>query len=374
VRPHNIEVYNKEYFWEKYTTFVAKSDMYSCFMEKGINLVREKGLFSFIVTHTWTSLESFTSIRDYILKNCAIQQLVQLPKKVFTEATVETCIFVFRREKTNADTLIDIYKIDSNKEVSFIRKFSQNEIDNAHLHNFQLYGRESGQKIIDKIKIAGQPLENYVKLVYGFKTGDDNKFISNKKLNKKYKLFIRSADIYRYGFNSHVEYVLYAPEIITKNRRTARPGELKRFLSEKIIVARMGKDVIASYDAGGLFIKDAMLLLNIGNLSLKYIIGILNSKLMNYYYHEYFITIDVLKNALLSLPITMGDEGRCNKLNTFVDQMLVLKKREHSATVPHTKTMLGRQIAALDKQIDETVYALYGLTEDEIKIVEGNEA
>jgi hypothetical protein len=51
--------------------------------------------------------------------------------------------------------------------------------------------------------------------------------------------------------------------------------------------------------------------------------------------------------------------------------MLVLKKKEQAETLPHTKTMVGRQIQALDKQIDRLVYVLYGLTEEEIKVVEG---
>jgi hypothetical protein len=51
--------------------------------------------------------------------------------------------------------------------------------------------------------------------------------------------------------------------------------------------------------------------------------------------------------------------------------MLALKKKEQTETLPQTKTMIGRQILALDKQIDTLVYGLYGLSEDEIKVVEG---
>jgi hypothetical protein len=51
--------------------------------------------------------------------------------------------------------------------------------------------------------------------------------------------------------------------------------------------------------------------------------------------------------------------------------MLALKKKEQAETVPQTKTMIGRQIQAMDKQIDALVYQLYGLTDEEIGIVEG---
>jgi len=379
VRPHNIEGIIKEYFWEHLKTFVAKSDMYNCFMEKGINLVKEQGLFGFIVPHNWTSLESFTAIRKYVLESCLVVQLVQLPKKVFADATVETCIFIFQKKNESKNHFINIFNVDKDKNVTFIRKLLQNDIQKAHLYNFQLYGRDAGYEIIEKIKNNGLPLGNYVSLVYGFKTADDEKFISSKKINKDYKLFIRSADIFRYGNIVPNEYVWYVPDIMIKNRQSARPGEIDRFISEKIIVARMGKELIASYDSGGLFVKDAMLLLSNGTLSLKYLLALLNSRLLNYYYQEYFNTIDVLKNALLSMPIVAlnlsqkSDKVKHDDLVSLVDKMLDLKKKEVAELSDHQKTVITRQIDTLDKAIDTAVYELYNLTADEIKVVEGKE-
>jgi predicted nucleic acid-binding Zn-ribbon protein len=56
---------------------------------------------------------------------------------------------------------------------------------------------------------------------------------------------------------------------------------------------------------------------------------------------------------------------------SLVDQMLSLNKQLPSAKTDHEKTALQRQIDATDQQIDQLVYELYGLTEEEIKIVEG---
>ncbi|MGH7950133.1 MAG: Eco57I restriction-modification methylase domain-containing protein, partial [Candidatus Binataceae bacterium] len=59
IRPHKIETSVKKYLWQNLKTFVAKSDIYSCFMERAVDLLKVNGLLSFIVPHTWTSLESF---------------------------------------------------------------------------------------------------------------------------------------------------------------------------------------------------------------------------------------------------------------------------------------------------------------------------
>ena len=55
----------------------------------------------------------------------------------------------------------------------------------------------------------------------------------------------------------------------------------------------------------------------------------------------------------------------------LVEGMLALHKRQAEARLPQEKEMIQRQIQATDGQIDRLVYELYGLTEEEIKIVEG---
>ena len=216
-----------------------------------------------------------------------------------------------------------------------------------------------------------------VRFLYGFKTADDDKFIEPEKMHQESKPFVRSAAIQRYWNTPPSEYIWYVPDVMVRNRKTARPGEKARFESEKIIVARMGKALVGTYDPGGLFVKDAMLLLG-GNTkySLKYILGVINSRLMNYYYKEFFVTIDVLKNALLSLPIFVidfsnpTDVEKHDRMVALVECMLELHKQLAAARLPQEKEMLERQIHSTDDQIDRLVYDQYGLAEEEIKIVE----
>jgi hypothetical protein len=66
-----------------------------------------------------------------------------------------------------------------------------------------------------------------------------------------------------------------------------------------------------------------------------------------------------------------ADRSRHDRLVTLVEQMLALHAQLAGARTPQERTALGRQIAATDTQIDRLVYDLYGLTEEEIKIVEG---
>jgi hypothetical protein len=145
------------------------------------------------------------------------------------------------------------------------------------------------------------------------------------------------------------------------------------------MVARMGKALIASYDPGGLYVKDAMMLLNnkADQHSLKFLLALINSRLLNFYYRGFFVTIDVLKNAILNLPIRTidftdpADAARHARLVELVQRMLDLHQRLAAEANPQMKTVLQRQIDMTDRQIDRLVYELYELTDEEIAIVEG---
>jgi type I restriction-modification system DNA methylase subunit len=381
VRPHNIPAEVKDLLWAVYSTFVAKSDLYSCFMERGLTLAKPTGLFSFIVPHTWTSLESFTKIREFFIRNARICKLVQLPRRVFTDAAVETCIFLVQRTARDTDSSANevvVERLEPSGASAIVRHFPQTAIEDAYLYNFQLYGRDEGQVILEKVKRLGQPLSEYISFVYGFKTADDEQFIHPSRKYEENKLFIRSAAIHRYWHETPNEYVWYVPEQMIRNRKTARPGEAARFEAEKIMVARMGKSLIAAHDIGGLYVKDAMMLLGKGDPhSLKYLLGIINSRLLDYFYREFFVTIDILKNALVNLPIrpidfsSPADRARHDRMVQLVEAMLALHKHKTAARTQAEQDLYQRQIEATDREIDLLVYELYGLTADEIAVVEG---
>ena len=378
VRPHKMDKKDKEFFWKNLKTFKAKSDLYSCFMEKGINLLREGGLFSFIVPHTWTSLESFYEIRKYILENCKVLKLVRLPKKVFQDATVETTIFILAKEpnKKNRDNnKIVVDALNEKGDITFVKKFTQSQITNNYSYNFELYTEEYANKILYKVKQTGERLGNLIDFVYGLKTGDDQKFLFDEPKNNECKKLLRSKDIGRYFKEFKGKYVWYVPNLMIRNKKTARPGSKERFKTEKIVVARMGKRVVATYDDEEYYVKDAMLLLKKSEESdLKYITAILNSKLINYYYKNYFITIDVLKNALLELPIASADRNTTANISEKVKKIEELNKRLNEMGDKKTdeRARIEEEIKKTDKEIDELVYKLYGITEEEKEIIEGS--
>lgn len=114
-----------------------------------------------------------------------------------------------------------------------------------------------------------------------------------------------------------------------------------------------------------------------------YILGLLNSKLMYFYYYETFGEKDkqafphVRQSQVLELPIkriNFNDKSEkeiYDKIVTLVDNIIALNKKLSAEKNPNSITIINRQINAIDRQIDSLVYKIYNLDESDIKIIEG---
>jgi hypothetical protein len=157
---------------------------------------------------------------------------------------------------------------------------------------------------------------------------------------------------------------------------------------EKLLIQRItggARPLNVAYDAEQHYNKES-----INNLilrpdipySIKYILGLMNSPLINWFYKNRFtneskLTVNLSKEYLSQIPIRAinfsdaADKAKHDKMVALVERMLDLHKRLTEAKAPDDKTKLQRQIDATDCEIDRLVYDLYGLTEKEIGIVEG---
>jgi hypothetical protein len=111
--------------------------------------------------------------------------------------------------------------------------------------------------------------------------------------------------------------------------------------------------------------------------SLKFVLGLFNSTLVNYWYKALFDNVNINPAQMRLIPIPRIDfaqrteSARHDRMVGLVEQMLALHQKLAKAKSPHDKAALQGQIDATDRLIDRLVYELYGLTEDEIRIVEG---
>jgi hypothetical protein len=216
---------------------------------------------------------------------------------------------------------------------------------------------------------------------FGLKTGDDAKFIHTAPSTMQHKPLLRGENVHRYRLESAGEYVWYVPEKMRAHRTTARPGEPERFEQAKILVRDTGQRFEGTLDLDNYYVKDVLILTKKQGCpySLHYVVGLLNSKAVRFYYETTFPTLHVQHSELAPLPIRRinfddpADVARHDRMTEMVEEMLRLQK-EHAqaeALKEDRRHDLARQIEQLDAQIDALVYELYGLTEEEIAVVEG---
>jgi hypothetical protein len=214
------------------------------------------------------------------------------------------------------------------------------------------------------------------------KTGNDEIYVKiiDSVPSEPWKPTLRGRSISRYGILEKHEYLKYGDWL-------ARNWQNKSFYeTPKIAIRETGNRIIATLDLEYRYFLSSLYAIypkaSDEQLSLKYFLGILNSTLATYV--AKVIALDLTEgaftkfrtNQLARIPIRAinfndpTEKSAHDKIVSLVESMLALHKSLASAQNPNEKERLEKQIKSADEGIDKLVYELYGLSDEEIKIVE----
>jgi TaqI-like C-terminal specificity domain len=175
------------------------------------------------------------------------------------------------------------------------------------------------------------------------------------------------------------------PDISLRSNEVVRLNKRVYTTVPKILMRQTADRPIATIDQAGIwFGRSIIAITSNGDAghSLRYLAGLLNSRYMTYVYHEItsergrvFAQVKLAKIKQLpirTLDFSIEEDNKChNRMVALVQQMLDLHARLPNLRTEHERTALARQIEHTDAEIDRLVYELYGLSEEEIAIVEG---
>lgn len=383
------------YLKTKFQTFVWRGESYLVFIERALQLLKLNGLFGYIVPDTYLNLGFTQALRLFLLQNSKLCEIVALPSNVFIGTTVDTTL-LFTKKVAQTTTyhesqvLVKMFNKKSslhdvtqpNREFSISTRiwFEQNA--------FNVHSNVAETSIIARIERENKPLSSFTEIFSGIKTyevgkgnppqteevRDKKPFTSDRKEEKSWSPFYDGKHIGRY------ELLWTKDNWINYGSWLAAPREPKNFEGEKILIRKIvGKTLIATYIPETSYCNTLLSVLKIKsglNLSYNYLLGILNSKFIGWHFRKKFqISADdtfpqIMIRDILQFPIPHPDKVRHDRMIVLVNQMLELHKQVASAKTDHDKTIIQRQIEATDRQIDHLVYDLYGLTDEEIKLVE----
>lgn len=407
----------KNHFQSAFATYAGTADLYVYFVERGMKVLAPGGRFSYILPNKWMRAGYGDKLRQFVKHQCRVEGITDfgdLP--VFEEATTYPCILELQRaepaERFPA-ALVDTLQFD-NSLADYLpaRRFS------VGLGGLQDGGwtlsDQTVQNLLDKLRRAGTPLGEYVegKIYYGIKTGLNEAFVidaatrerliaEDPKSAEVIKPFLAGREIKRYQAANTEQYLIVfekgrtnrdlgkvMPEDWLKSNYPSIYSHLKQyeekakkrydqgdywwelracdyyseFEKEKIFFAEISTEGQFNLDEDGKYCDTTGYILGVNS---KYVLGILNSKLVTFFFS--FVSSSIRGGFLRwkrqyveIIPIPDIEIQKQEPLTTLVTRILALKRSDPQADT-----------RAEEAEIDRLVYGLYGLTEEEVRLVEG---
>jgi hypothetical protein len=239
-----------------------------------------------------------------------------------------------------------------------------------------LYLSKNTLSVLEKCGSVGVPLSDLCDVLYGIKTGDNSRFLSTKQTRHHTKKAIKTGEISRYSLTWKGLYLWWSPDLA--GYRVASL-EIPKIVVQYIRKLSLSPRIVAAVDVKGEFYplnNYSFVSIHSAEYSLLYIAGVLNSRLLDFLFANTFIDYNIKPTYLQRLPIrplsfsNPSDKVEHARMVSLVERMLDLHKHLTATNTPSDKERLQRQIDSVDQEIDRLVYDLYGLTEEEIKIVE----
>jgi hypothetical protein len=418
-----------KYFLEKiYLTTTGKYDLYIPFYEKAIDLLKNNGALTFISPTRFLHRDYGQKLRMLLLNKTLIHKILDfVDHQVFNTALTYTGVFIFQKHEKCIDNNFKYIKLKMDIFNETLAKIYDNEvfeeisINQNTLSSKPWYISNSTiEALLQKIDKVSVPLESVCEGIYqGVATGKDKVFIVNKSEAQKYKIerellvpFIKGKNISKYKISWNNLFLIYPydkqgypiPEnnlsinypngykYLLKNKNELKGRKyfeksnkfwyelwnqrnLNRFYREKLITLDNSKINSFAYDNSNYIGSTTTysILLKDTALSYKYLLGVLNSKLLNFYhkkrtipqaggYYRYQATF------IKGLPILVKIHNlkKENLIVNCVNEILSLTTSDNYKT----NSIKHDQVIKYEKEVDHMVYELYGLTQDEIKIVE----
>ena len=428
VRSERLSNEVKEFYSKNYRSSYKQYDIYVLFYEKVIKLLNKTGYVGFITPNQFLVSDYGFKLRELLLQKTSIKQIIDLSHlPIFKQAAVYPIIVVLRNENIKLNNIgiieraneivdLDKHKIKEIPQSTFDRNDDKIIITNL-----------SALNIISKMEINSEYLGKSFKISRGFRPPPED-LVTNYKVENAYPYLIGENLKFAYAFENELRYVNYVKDKIAESK----PIEL--FQQPKIFIRDIGLKFNASYDESNtLCLKTIYFIYDSTSSDLKALTCLLNSKLLNYYFVNKFSAIHIgggylrfRKQFLEILPIVCLDKENKMRLSSFNDlqkdrtqklykyiskfssrilssfSLESLSKKVQSFYLHDFKTFLDElkkkkvtlklteqdeweeyfnehkekilelqsQINQTHREIDRLVYQLYGLTEEEIKIVE----
>ncbi|MEX2168579.1 MAG: TaqI-like C-terminal specificity domain-containing protein, partial [Pirellulales bacterium] len=416
----------KNYLRLKYKVHDERADLYAYFIEREHQLLREGGMFGMIVSNKFLRANYGRNVRDLIVQVAQPLRIVDLAGlPVFRGATVRTIILITERSnrrvrtryspppdretfqaiQAETTTLAEatdptsyalpaqavkgaVWNLVRPNVTALMRKMEQDAVMLSEFVDGNIcMGIKSG--LIEAFVISGDQMRRIVK--------------KNAKAKKLIHPFLQGRCIDRYKLEPADEYLIYTPHGIDMSPYPAVLDHLSQYRksleqratnqewyelqqpqfaykkwmeSPKIVFPDIATSVRFAIDRNGYFGANTVYFIPTDNLML---LGLLNSRAAAFYFKQVCAALEGPGEAYLrffgqyleSFPVKLPKSEQENaRLIRHVEEIFKLQKESEAARIEHSRAVYERILDHTNQQIDALVYELYGLTPEEIALVE----
>ncbi len=350
----------KQYLKTRYKTSGGRLNTFIFFIHLAIEILKKQGSLTYIIPNTILTQEYYSATRELLLKENCLKTVVQYSELPFETAVVENVTLLARKERV-AEYWVDIYTDDLST-----RKILEHKRNTEFLSNNNYAISINSNKIIDNIfSKHKQSLDKLCEINQAIALkGDRSLSLRTSNPNGRFFKKLDGKNIRKYSIEWDGVYMDWDLERIHSCKRK------DIFLShEKLFFRRVSENLIFAYDNEQYFALNTLVVVNLkenSHVSLKYLLALLNSRLMNYVYKGKFkstktVFSEIQANTVGQLPIPIVSILVQSPFEKLATQIIALKRDDPTADT-----------SSMETQIDRLVYQLYGLTEDEISIVESS--
>ena len=321
-------------------------ESYDVFIEQSIRELNQDGVLSFVLPEAILNVRAHTPLREFLIQNASIEYLEMLGN-TFDKVQCPCIILQIAKSRKGLNTN-GMRVNDGQREFTI----TQTRTVSAELFSFQSTDEE--YEIIEKLNsltnktfIAGHGI-----FALGIVTGNNKEYITHTK-DEMNEMVLKGSDVFKYCYIKSDNYIKFIPESFQQVAPTeyyrAKEKLLYRFICDQLVFAYDNNQTLSLNSCN-------ILIPTFDNLSIKYVMAVLNSSIAQFFFKKIFNSVKVLRSHIEQIPIPIIDEKEQIRIIELVDRLM--------------NETDSKKIQNLYLEIDSVLAKKYNLTGKELKYIQ----
>jgi type I restriction-modification system DNA methylase subunit len=344
---------NIEYFKARYVVSRGgKNNLYKLFFERGLDVLKINGILTYISPRNYLTSADSISLRRLLATKTTLKEIAEYSEadKIFEAVTQAVC------------TIVLVKSVPSNSRFCYIRNQKCESIEQNKVIKDSRHFIKGTNPVIKKMEAQFNRLEDFIHGYQGeVNVSTKKRFFKNNSQSASDLPLVRGSHVKRYYTKD------FPVEFCPVSIQTRDHYAIERIVFQEIANASLSRrlnavimnNVLCGHTTNYVFSKSK-------KVTNSLLIALMNSKLLNYYFRFYNQTNHIPIGEFKNIPVPNLHDVEVQPFINLVGKIIDFTNEHDYRENPAKQA----KVLGYEKQIDQLVYKLYGLTDVEIEIVE----